>query len=124
MLAILVDENIPLMTLAALRQRGHDVVDVRGTALEGASDAALWRLAQGQGRLLITTDRGFASERHAPHFGVLIVRLRKPNRHRLHERIVQVLARFPPNSWPGRLVVARDTVLTVWPHSVWSPAEP
>jgi hypothetical protein len=28
---ILVDENIPLMTVASLREQGHDVVDIRGT---------------------------------------------------------------------------------------------
>ncbi len=32
---ILVDENIPLKTVAALRGMGHDVLDIRGS---------LWRL--------------------------------------------------------------------------------
>jgi len=39
---ILVDENIPLMTLRQLRDMGHDVLDIRGTADEGLSDELLW----------------------------------------------------------------------------------
>jgi len=35
---ILVDENIPLMTVQALREMDHDVLDIRGTLDEGTSD--------------------------------------------------------------------------------------
>lgn len=34
---ILVDENIPIMTVHALREMGHEVKDIRGTADEGSS---------------------------------------------------------------------------------------
>jgi len=33
---ILVDENIPRITVSALRELGHDVKDLRGTAAQGA----------------------------------------------------------------------------------------
>ena len=36
---ILVDENIPLMTVNFLREEGNDVVDFRGTDLEGIPDS-------------------------------------------------------------------------------------
>lgn len=114
MLRILVDENIPAMTVAALRQAGHDVADLRGTMLEGSSDEALWVKAQGEKRLLITTDKGFATQRDLPHHGILIVRLRQPNRHRIHARVVGALADFPEEEWPGLLVVMRDVVRTSW----------
>ncbi len=55
---ILVDENIPLMTVAALRGIGHDVLDVRGTADQGSDDPTLWQIAQQEARLLVTTDKG------------------------------------------------------------------
>ena len=38
---VFVDENIPLMTVAALRTMGHDVHDIRGTPNEGLRDNAL-----------------------------------------------------------------------------------
>lgn len=87
---ILVDENIPRMTVQALRQLGHDVNDIRDTPFQGITDAALGIMAQQQKRLLITTDRGFAKYRHEAHQGILIIRLR-----------------------PGLLVVMRDVVQSI-----------
>ena len=46
---VLVDENIPAMTAEALREFGHDVQDVRGTAGEGMSDEALVKLINHRG---------------------------------------------------------------------------
>ena len=111
---ILVDEHIPLMTVRVLRAMGHEVRDIRGTAHEGLRDDELWAMAQAEGRLLITADRGFAQYRRVPHSGLLIVRLRQPNRERLHQRIMQALAQFPETDWADLLVVARDRAQRVW----------
>ena len=51
---ILIDENIPHMTVRALREVGHDVRDIRGTPDEGATDVSIWKMAQREKRLLIT----------------------------------------------------------------------
>jgi predicted nuclease of predicted toxin-antitoxin system len=48
---ILIDENIPLMTVAGLRELGHDVKDVRGTGQQGLPDADLWALALAEKRM-------------------------------------------------------------------------
>jgi predicted nuclease of predicted toxin-antitoxin system len=58
---ILVDENIPLMTVSALRELGHDVKDVRGSAEQSLSDPELWAIALDEARLFVTTDKGFAT---------------------------------------------------------------
>jgi uncharacterized protein (DUF433 family) len=54
---ILVDENIPRMTVTALVSLGHDVVDIRGTARQGLADPDLWALAVAESRILVTTDK-------------------------------------------------------------------
>src|ERR1035441_7510704 len=106
---ILVDENIPLMTVAGLRVLGHDVKDIRGTGQQGLPDADLWSLVLAEKRMLITTDKGFTEQQGLPdadlwslvlaekrmlittdkgfterrrdrHSGILVVRLRQPNR--------------------------------------------
>ena len=111
---IFVDENIPLMTVAALRALGHDVHDIRGTADEGMGDGELWEMAQGEERLLITTDKGFTHYRMKPNHGVLVIQLRQPNRRKIHARIMQALRQFPGTEWPGLLVVMRDIAQSVW----------
>jgi uncharacterized protein with PIN domain len=98
---IFVDENIPLMTVRVLREMGM-------------SDDALWEIAQQEGRLLITTDKGFTQHREELHHGILIVRLKQPNRHKIHERVMQAMALFAAEEWCDSLVVMRDVMQSVW----------
>ena len=76
---ICVDENIPLISVSALSNAGHDILDIRGTIEEGLPDHLLWEKVQFEKRLLISSDKGFAERRGEAHFGILIVRLRQPN---------------------------------------------
>lgn len=114
---ILVDENIPWLTIQELRSMGHTVVEIRGTANEGSVDDVLWEIAQREKCLVITTDKGFTEHRGELDSGVLIVRLRQPNRHKIHQRIIRVIKQFKPNEWQGLVVVVRDTVQSVWRSS-------
>jgi predicted nuclease of predicted toxin-antitoxin system len=111
---VLVDENIPRMTVNGLRALAHDVKDIRGSSDQGLPDAALWAMASAEARVLITTDKGFTAQRSAPHHGILIVRLRQPNRFKIHRAIMQVIERLPDQDWPNLLVVVRDRTVTVW----------
>ncbi|HEX4603507.1 MAG TPA: DUF5615 family PIN-like protein [Candidatus Angelobacter sp.] len=109
---ILVDENIPRMTVEGLRTIGHDVKDVRGTSQQALADPALWQIAKSEARLLITTDKGFTAYRALPHHGILVVRLRQPNRHKINGAVMQALQRFRETDWPNLLVVVRDTIMS------------
>ena len=111
---IFVDENIPLMTVRVLREMGHDVRDIRCTAKMGMTDDALWEIAQQEGRLLITTDKGFTQHREELHHGILIVRLRQPNRQKIHQRVMQAMTQFAKEDWRDLLVVMRDVMQSVW----------
>ena len=111
---ICVDENIPLNTVAELRNLGHDVLDIRGTVNQAISDDVLWEMIQQQNRLLITTDKGFVQHRGEPHVGVLVVRLRQPNARKIHERVMQAMEQFSDDEWAGLVVVMRDVVQGVW----------
>ena len=103
---ILVDENIPRMTVNRLRELGHDVRDIRGSSDQGMADAALWDIAVREGRLLITTDKGFTEYRTTNHNGILIVRLRRPNRLKIHQSVMRAMEQFAEAEWRGLLVVA------------------
>jgi len=111
---IFADENIPLMTIMELRSRGHDVKDIRGTPNQGMTDDELWQIAQKEKRLLITTDKGFSSQRNKSHYGILIIRLKQPSRHKIHQRIMQVLNKNPADEWQGLMVIMRDAVQSAW----------
>jgi hypothetical protein len=94
--------------------RGDDVRDIRGTEKQGIFDDELWSLAQNEGRVFITTDKGFVRHRDDDHHGILVVRLRQPNEERIHASIMTALRDFPSNQdWRGLLVVMRDKVRSV-----------
>ena len=109
----LVDENIPRMTVDWLRDSGHDVRDIRGTTQQGLEDPELWHETLSQNRILVTTDRGFAQYRGPDHPGILIVRLRQPNRLKIHQAVTIAVNRFSPTDWRGMLVVVRDATISV-----------
>jgi predicted nuclease of predicted toxin-antitoxin system len=111
---VLVDENIPYPTVNALREIGHDVLDIRGTEDEGMKDASLWQLAQQAQRLLITTDKGFTRYRNQFHYGIIIVRLKQPNRRKIHQRVMQAITQFRDEEWLGLLLVMRDYAQSIW----------
>ncbi len=111
---LLVDENIPFMTVKALQEMEHDVKDVRKTSKQGISDEELWGIAQQEHRLFITTDKGFSQYRHETHSGILIVRLKKPNRLKIHQRVMVAIKRYSEKQWNNRIVVMKDTVQSTW----------
>jgi len=109
---ILVDENIPMSTVAELREQGHDVLDIRGTKDQGINDQELWQKAIQGKRLLITTDKGFAEHRDERHYGLLVIRLKQPSRSKIHQRVLQALRRH--SHWTDLMVVVRDTFQSAW----------
>lgn len=111
---IFVDENIPVITVKELREKGFDVKDIRGTADQGIKDETIWQISQQEKRLLITTDKGFSSCRDQQHYGILIIRLKQPTRLKIHHRIMQVVKRYSEKDWSGQIVVMRDTVQSTW----------
>lgn len=107
---IVVDENIPKLTVDALRADGHTVTDLRGTPDQGVEDPDLWRTAILLKALLITTDKGFTSHRSEPHSGILIIRLRQPNLAKIHARVMLAMQLHDEADWQNLTLVMRDAV--------------
>lgn len=74
--------------------------------------ASLWEVALRERRLLVTTGKGFTEYRAANPSGILIVRLRQPNRLKIHESVMLGIERFGAPEWPGLLVVIRNATMS------------
>ncbi|HET6514528.1 MAG TPA: DUF5615 family PIN-like protein [Thermodesulfovibrionales bacterium] len=111
---IFVDENIPAVTVKELRKHGHDVKDIRGTESEGMTDEDIWKMLLKDKRLLITTDKGFLEKRREDHYGILIVRLKQPNRLNIHLKVMKAMGLFKKEDWKGLTVAMQDTFHSVW----------
>jgi predicted nuclease of predicted toxin-antitoxin system len=74
---IKVDEDLPPAVTEKLRDAGHDAAGVVEQGMSGWKDPALWEAIHGEGRFLVTSDKGFGDIRAYPpgtHAGILVLR--------------------------------------------------
>ena len=110
---LLVDENIPLDTVRALRAAGHDVYSATEAA-PGAPDLEHLKVAIAEDRLILTFDTDFGElvvrSAHRPQAGVMLLRLVPSGAAEVTELLVDLLAR-PEVTWHGHLsVVDREHI--------------
>lgn len=108
---IKLDENLPDRLVTVLTTLGHDVDTVHGEQLTGRADPEVWSAAQSARRFLITQDLDFSDiRRYTPgtHAGLLLVRLPRPGRNALLDRVTALFRTEQIENWAGCLVVATD----------------
>lgn len=118
---IKLDENLPVRLSVVLRTLQHDVQTVADENLTGCCDQELWEATQGDSRFLITQDLDFSDVRRftpGTHHGVLLVRLRWPDRESLIRRVGEIFQFEYVSRWTGCFVVATDRKLRVVHPSV------
>lgn len=105
----LIDEDMPRSTNVALREAGHDAVDVRDVGLRGHGDAEVFAYAQNLGAILVTADKGFANVlSFAPgtHSGLIVLRV--PNElptQQVNKELLRALADLADENLKGLLVI-------------------
>jgi predicted nuclease of predicted toxin-antitoxin system len=113
---IKLDENLPARLAILLKDLDHDVHTLHDESLIGHADSEIWQAAQRESRFLITQDLDFSDLRQfAPgsHHGILLVRLRSPNRKDLIERIAELFQKESVGQWAGCFVVATERKIRV-----------
>ena len=113
---IKLDENLPHRLATLLKNLGHEVHTLREERLDGRPDAEVWEATQRESRFLITQDLDFSdSRKFAPgsHHGILLIRLRSPNRRALIERIGEMFRKENVSEWVGCFVVATERKIRV-----------
>lgn len=113
---IKLDENLPLRLGSILKTLGHDVHTTDEEQLTGRADPEIWEAAQKESRFLITQDLDFSdTRRFAPgtHHGILLVRLRSPDRRSLMARVEELFRNENVNDWAGCFAVATDRKVRV-----------
>lgn len=74
-----IDENLPEDVASILSDAGHDAVTVLWQKLGGAEDQKIAQICQGENRILVTADAGFADIRTYPpevYPGIIVLRLK------------------------------------------------
>ncbi|MGC1485257.1 MAG: DUF5615 family PIN-like protein [Candidatus Acidiferrum sp.] len=108
---IKLDENLPSSLAIPLGSLGHDVHTSQDEGLAGHLDSEVWGAAQKESRFLITQDLDFSDlRRFSPgsHHGILLVRLRSPDRKSLIWRVTELFQAEDISDWAGCFVVATE----------------
>jgi len=107
---LLVDECTGPAVAHWLEQQGHDVFSVYDQA-RGIDDDRVIEIAQAEGRILITNDRGFGEKvfrERRPHHGVVFLRLAN-ERSANKIRVLDQLIRLHGDAIANHFVVVTDT---------------
>lgn len=113
---IKLDENLPASLAIVLTNLHHDVHTVADENLSGSGDREIWESAQQDRRFLITQDLDFSDLRlftPGTHYGILLVRLRSPDRQSLIRRVREVFLHEEVSHWAACFVVATDRKVRV-----------
>lgn len=111
---IKLDENLPARLADFLLDLGHDVDSVPSEGLQGRNDSDVWQATEKTRRFLITQDLDFSDLRQfvpGTHHGILLLRLRRPTRKLLFERVRVLFETEEPASWEGSFIVATESKL-------------
>ena len=108
---IKLDENLPSSLAIPLERLGHEVDTVHEENLTGRPDLEVWEAAQLESRFLVTQDLDFSDLRHfslGSHHGILLLRLRSPDRKNLLARVEEIFQTEYVDDWAGCFVVASE----------------
>ena len=107
----LLDENFPKSAEKLLIELGHQVIDIRGTELQGIDDFRLFEVAQENGAILLTTDRDFYHTvplRYSDHLGVIVIALKQPNREAILSKLRWIIAQDLEKIYPELVSTNED----------------
>lgn len=117
-MTFLLDENFPKAARRFLEERSHVVPDFREIGEEGAADSAVFKLADSNSAVILTTDRDFyhtLGRLRSDHPGIVVVALKKPTRVAILERLAWLLDHVPHESISGKAFQLRDRAWQVYP---------
>jgi hypothetical protein len=109
---IKLDENLPAGLAAVLAQLGHDTDTVRDEACGAGTTApsgARHRRPAGSSSLRTWTSQTYASSGQVLTIGLVLVRLKKPGRRALAERVAAAFRTEDVSTWERAFVVLTDS---------------
>ena len=105
------DENIPKTCGDHLKSLSHELVDIRGTKNEGLDDRSIFKLAQINSAIFLTTDKDFFHTipyLFEKHHGVIVISLSKPDRKSIKEKLLWILDNCDISNISDKVILLRD----------------
>lgn len=103
----LLDEDVHVKVLDWLIKNGHDAIRVPA----GIKNGEVLKLAQREGRVLITRDKDFSNRLMYPpsqYKGIVILRIHPPELERLTRALQGMLAHLPETELSGKTAIVEE----------------
>ena len=113
---IKLDQNLPASLAPILKGCQHDIHTTADENLNGCTDGEVWEATQREQRFLVTQDLDFFDVRRfipGRHHGILLMRLRDPDRRSLIFRLQEIFRHEQVSSWAGCFVVSTEHKIRV-----------
>jgi predicted nuclease of predicted toxin-antitoxin system len=104
-----IDEDMPRSTGMILREHGYTIEDIRDHGLRGAGDDEVFKFAQREKAVLVTSDMGFGNIIRFPpssHFGIIVTHF--PNTmsvEELNRQFVEAITGLQETDFRGNLII-------------------
>ncbi len=108
----IVDENVAISVVNALRNAGHDVKDVKEEKLYGISDKELLVLATKEKRIIITHDKDFLNMESG--VGIILLRLKNQNPRNVIDLIIKVLNSKMQSKITNNVIVVSESQIVIY----------
>ncbi len=108
---IKLDENLPRGLVEILHDLGHNAETIHREGLAGSDDLIVWEAVKRERRFLITQDLDFSDARKffpGTHAGILLIRLHRPSRANLIDRVRDVFQNEVVDQWAECFVIATE----------------
>ena len=105
------DENFPKSSERILKEHGHEIFDIRGTSKEGLTDLEIFKLAQREKAIFLTTDKDFFHTipyQFEEHFGVVIIALKQPSGELINSKLNWFLKNFDFQYIKSKVILLKD----------------
>jgi predicted nuclease of predicted toxin-antitoxin system len=112
----LADVNVPQSVIFNLREKGHDILDIKEKSLI-SKDSEIIKIAQREKRVIITKDKDFISFAQFPKYQVatIVVRLISQTPEAVTNRLTELLENQNKKILESSLTIVRETSAKSYP---------
>ena len=107
----LTDENVSPVVVSALRNKHHDVWDVKEQGWQEASDERIIRYARRTSRIIISEDLDFGNLKRFPledHPGAILLHLHNMHRRNVTIRLLRFLSKTSERNLTGAVILLEE----------------
>ena len=116
MIALKVDENLPVEATKLLQDVGFDALSVHDQKMVGLTDSMIASVCQAERRAIVTLDLDFADIRSYPpdaYFGIIVLRLDRQDKPHVLDILAKLIPKLNDEDLLGKLWIVNEQTIRI-----------